>query len=340
MVGHQGGSEEETMGTTGSGTVDRHSEPHRPDPLESTAPVTASEAPEYSRAVRGVEIETIRTGQGTGPTLVSTTRGDGFVATGVRAGFPTLGRSTIGDDQIVVACFTHAPTGSRWCEIDLEPGSILIYGPGAEHAGVGPAGLEYALAVTTLAELGEMAETLGTSVQPPPRGEVHALAPSRSPAITHTLYSVLEAAEACVPPAMNHEDDILHAIIGTLSQGRPRRRIGASPWVDNRRVVHTCVEYAEAIQRLPSSPELCGVAHVSERRLQMAFTEIFGMAPTPFFQTWALDQARRHLLHGDAPKTVTEVATDLGFAHIGRFSGRYRQRYGETPSTTLASRYG
>ena len=30
-----------------------------------------------------------------------------------------------------------------------------------------------------------------------------------------------------------------------------------------------------------------------------------------------------------------EIATDVGFGHLGRFSGNYRALYGEMPSTTL-----
>jgi AraC-like DNA-binding protein len=36
--------------------------------------------------------------------------------------------------------------------------------------------------------------------------------------------------------------------------------------------------------------------------------------------------------------TVTEVATECGFFHLGRFSARYRQAFGEVPSSTLARR--
>jgi AraC-like DNA-binding protein len=34
--------------------------------------------------------------------------------------------------------------------------------------------------------------------------------------------------------------------------------------------------------------------------------------------------------------TVTQVALDNGFSHLGRFSVAYRERYGETPSDRLA----
>jgi transcriptional regulator GlxA family with amidase domain len=32
---------------------------------------------------------------------------------------------------------------------------------------------------------------------------------------------------------------------------------------------------------------------------------------------------------------VTDVAMQLGFGHLGRFAGHYRELYGEAPSATL-----
>ena len=37
---------------------------------------------------------------------------------------------------------------------------------------------------------------------------------------------------------------------------------------------------------------------------------------------------------------LTDIAVDLGFGHLGRFSGHYRKLYGESPSTTLRSACG
>ena len=34
-------------------------------------------------------------------------------------------------------------------------------------------------------------------------------------------------------------------------------------------------------------------------------------------------------------RTVTEIATALGFDHLGRFSGAYKQLYGEPPAQTV-----
>lgn len=51
-----------------------------------------------------------------------------------------------------------------------------------------------------------------------------------------------------------------------------------------------------------------------------------------------LDAARQRLLSGDLV-SVTEVAFEYGFGHLGRFSSYYQMRFGELPRQTLASRH-
>ena len=305
----------------------------------SEAVSVVEEVDGYSKAVMGIKIEAVRTGLGFGPNVVRATQGEGFVATSVTVQFPMLTWTTIGDDRVLAACITSAPPGSRWCEIDLQPGTVLIYAPGAEHTAVNPAGVSFTFAIAKQHELGELAQQLGLGFKPPPRGQVHALEPSvKSNALSSRLSSLVDAAVAGVPPQHNREDDILHAMTAALSEDRRSRRVGARRKIDNRHIAATCIEYAEAIERIPTIRELCLVAHVSERRLRTAFNETYSVPPAHFFRIWGLDTARRRLLAADRHhETVTRIALDLGFAHLSKFAGRYRRLHGESPSTTLAT---
>jgi AraC-like DNA-binding protein len=88
---------------------------------------------------------------------------------------------------------------------------------------------------------------------------------------------------------------------------------------------------------LPSSLTLCRAAGVSERRLQLAFSEVYGMSPSHFFRRRALSIARVRLARTDGVASpVADVAVDLGFRHFGRFSRYYFDQFGELPSTTAA----
>jgi AraC-like DNA-binding protein/tetratricopeptide (TPR) repeat protein len=83
-------------------------------------------------------------------------------------------------------------------------------------------------------------------------------------------------------------------------------------------------------------PELARAAGSTPRTLQKHFRRFLGCSPVTALRNLRLDLARRELLKGDPDATVTGIATRLGFAHLGRFSGWYRARFGETASRTLA----
>lgn len=82
--------------------------------------------------------------------------------------------------------------------------------------------------------------------------------------------------------------------------------------------------------------ELSRMAGVSERTLRAAFRETFGLSPKQYTIAERLRAAHEALRAAD-PKTttVTDVATSFGFFELGRFAGRYRDAFGESPSRTL-----
>ena len=74
---------------------------------------------------------------------------------------------------------------------------------------------------------------------------------------------------------------------------------------------------------------------VSLRTLQRSFARHRGYTPREFLRRTRLDHAHERLHRGGPDCSVTRVALELGFAHLGRFSGHYRARFGEAPSATL-----
>jgi AraC-like DNA-binding protein len=84
---------------------------------------------------------------------------------------------------------------------------------------------------------------------------------------------------------------------------------------------------------------MCLVAHVSERRLRDAFTDVVGVPPITYFRFRSLARARHILTHTGSPgRTVGDIASDLGFRNFGRFASQYNMTYGELPSATLTAR--
>ena len=60
------------------------------------------------------------------------------------------------------------------------------------------------------------------------------------------------------------------------------------------------------------------------------------MSPTEYVLLRRLKEVRRVLRDGNPNMmNVAEVAHRFGFVELGRFAGRYRATFGETPSATL-----
>jgi AraC family ethanolamine operon transcriptional activator len=80
---------------------------------------------------------------------------------------------------------------------------------------------------------------------------------------------------------------------------------------------------------------------VSERTLQYAFGDVYGMSPHTYLKSLRLAAARRLLLRSpDERGAVKRAALDAGFRQLGRFSVEYRQFFAESPSETLARHGG
>jgi transcriptional regulator GlxA family with amidase domain len=77
---------------------------------------------------------------------------------------------------------------------------------------------------------------------------------------------------------------------------------------------------------------------VGLRSLQLAFRAVQGEEPRATLARFRLEAARARLQSAQEGESVTAIALDCGFAHLGRFAVAYRRAYGERPSETLASR--
>jgi AraC-like DNA-binding protein len=82
--------------------------------------------------------------------------------------------------------------------------------------------------------------------------------------------------------------------------------------------------------------EISDAIGVSSRTLRMACQTQLGVSPTQYLLLCRMRLARRALRQADPAVTrVTDIATELGFWELGRFAVKYRQIFGETPSSTL-----
>ena len=57
-----------------------------------------------------------------------------------------------------------------------------------------------------------------------------------------------------------------------------------------------------------------------------------------YLRNCRLDYARNLLMKSSIEKSITEIALDSGFTHLGKFANYYKARFGELPSKTYANK--
>jgi len=95
---------------------------------------------------------------------------------------------------------------------------------------------------------------------------------------------------------------------------------------------------ADHLRDAPRVDQLCHVAGVSERTLQYAFNERYGMTPKAYVQALRLANVRRELRDATRATSIAETAQRWGFWHQGQLAADYRRQFGELPSATARNR--
>jgi AraC-like DNA-binding protein len=131
------------------------------------------------------------------------------------------------------------------------------------------------------------------------------------------------------------EQSLIHAMLDCcdVRNGRP----DTTAQQHHRLIIRRFGELLEMNPLKPMHvPETSHAIGISGRTLRMACQKHFGVSPTQYLLLRRMRLARRTLRQSNPDVTrVTDVATDLGFWELGRFSVKYRQIFGESPSATL-----
>lgn len=86
--------------------------------------------------------------------------------------------------------------------------------------------------------------------------------------------------------------------------------------------------------------DLAIAANVSGRTLRKIFIEYFGVSPLRYLTIYKMHAARKVLQVSNPLKsTVSNIASQFGFRHFGRFASSYRDLFGELPLDTLNNNY-
>lgn len=96
------------------------------------------------------------------------------------------------------------------------------------------------------------------------------------------------------------------------------------------------LEYFGGENQSYSSDALVGATGVSERTLQYAFKDTFGVTPIGYDHLRRLNEVHHDLYYADhSTVSVAKLANQRGFSELGRFSQEYASTFHELPSCTL-----
>jgi AraC-like DNA-binding protein len=296
----------------------------------------ATEGDEFMLAVPGASGRLVRTGRGNDrASVTSYAIGDVRMAL-LDVGFPAAAEAEVTGDSVALATMLRTPGDGAWDGVPLAPGQTFVYPTGGSHHASDPQGLRFVLTVLPWATFEAAANDLGRDPSPGRRQHVVTAGPLPG------LFAQLDEETGVVassPPSVDAVvvDQLVDSAVRTVCRAdsgklrRPARR-----WEDAD-LIRDTLDYLDGTRSwMVPVLTLCRHVGVSERRLQLGFASMFGMAPHAFMRHRALQAAHRALRDADPTSNrVSAIARACGFSHLGRFAGDYRVVYGELPSTTL-----
>ncbi len=244
---------------------------------------------------------------------------------------------------------TKSSAGASWRKQRLEPGSIVMRGPGApaihqtsddydcSFCAVDARVLRDAVVVLSGIELDE---TLGSwmAIRPPNASfEQLERGLARVFALDDGMWAVGADRRAQLA------EMILTRIVQAIAT-HSQDSIPPPPISERVRLVHRTEEFMLAhLDQTLSILGLCAELGVRERTLRYAFQDRHDVGPMTYFKYLKLNAVRSALKSApdasapDVSATVEEIARRWGFQHRAHFAADYMKLFGELPSIT---RYG
>lgn len=240
------------------------------------------------------------------------------------------------------AIFSEQSTPIVWHEQEISTNTIVVYKPGSVIDCVSRPGFE----VYTLSYPEEHLNGIAANLGLP---EINKLANDSDnfdcsrmelSESRRQLYQMVAVAKQRSSQTGNNlllqtlDIELPEQILLTLARYRPVQSISAG--LRNRAIK----QIKQYLDEFPNEPvmvsQLCKIARVSERSLQYAFLDHYGISPKTYLKNFRLNGVRRELWENDPDFTkVNDVASLWGFWHMGQFAADYRKLFGELPSATL-----
>jgi len=230
-----------------------------------------------------------------------------------------------------------------WHDNEIDNSYIVIYKPGSEIDCVSRPGFEVFTLSCPEEHLQRLAHHRGLpEVQKLAKGVDHLQVRANNLSAIHFIIrKMILAAEGPETPGSKiisyYEDEIFGQILSILSNSQP---VQNGSYLSRKKAIRTVKDFLAAHPReLVTVSRLCTIGGVSERTLQYAFLEHYGVSPKTYLKNYRLNGLRRELWNSDTGTTrINDVASLWGFWHMGQLAADYRKLFGELPSETLKRR--
>lgn len=134
--------------------------------------------------------------------------------------------------------------------------------------------------------------------------------------------------------AAQFEETLMLSLLSTLPHNQAphsSRELAIAPGF-----VRRAEAFIEHNAHLPlTAGDIADHVGISIRSLFAGYRKYRETSPMQHLKEVRLNGARAQLIQPKPDTTVTQVALDWGFGHLGQFAAAYQQRFGELPSATL-----
>jgi AraC-like DNA-binding protein len=150
--------------------------------------------------------------------------------------------------------------------------------------------------------------------------------------------SLLDGQGMCSSPiTRRHMVSLLLSGLLTCLDNNYREELAQGAQVPKPGYIRKAQEFIAENVREPIGPEeIAAAAQVSARALYAGFKSSLNTTPMRYLRQLRLDMVHETLTKQDPRRvSVTDVALQLGFQHLGHFCTAYKERFGELPRDTL-----
>lgn len=235
-------------------------------------------------------------------------------------------------------------SGVTWCGHQVTDRTLLMFDASGGFEAVSQPGFKvftFAVPMETLTECADMFSIQGAEKIIGHSDNTLELTPSTACVLRDHMMQLKGA--AIMDPTVLERSEFINELECALP-GRLMETIVLSKGTSKRPALRTRhLALKRAIEHINASPEsvfnvndLCRITGVSERTLQYAFKEHFGLSPKRYIMNVRLNAVHKVLSRAEPEEvTVTDVAHRFGFWHMGQFAADYRRLFGELPSESI-----